>query len=71
MLFRSALRFVKEQTAEICLAAVKQNSWTLQFVEDQTEEICLEAVRQDNNVINFVNLKKFPNIIILLKLKCA
>jgi len=30
-----ALRYVKEQTEAICLAAVKQNKDTLQFVENQ------------------------------------
>lgn len=28
------LRYIKVQTPEICLAAVKQNSWALQYVKD-------------------------------------
>ena len=50
----SLLMEVKEQTPEICMAAVKQDGWALQHVKDQTSQICLEAVKKDRNakVIN-------------------
>ena len=32
-----ALRFVKEQTEALCLAAVQQDGTALQFVKEQTE----------------------------------
>ncbi|MBD3195404.1 MAG: DUF4116 domain-containing protein, partial [Candidatus Lokiarchaeota archaeon] len=48
------LKYVKEQTPEICLEAVKQNGYALQYVKDQTEEICLEAVKQDGFVLRYV-----------------
>ena len=31
-----AVEFVKEQTPEICMAAVKQDGWALQHVKEQT-----------------------------------
>ena len=49
-----ALRYVKEQTPEICLEAVKKNGYALQFVKDQTEEICLEAVKQNGYALQYV-----------------
>ena len=44
-----ALQYVKEQTHEICLEAVKQYGFALQYVdtETQTLEICSEAVKQN------------------------
>ena len=35
---------LKEQTPEICMAAVQQNWWALQHVKKQTPEICMAAV---------------------------
>jgi len=49
-----ALRYVKDQTEEICIEAVKQYGNALQFVKDQTEEICLEAVKQYGNALQYV-----------------
>ena len=48
-----ALQFVKEQTVEMCLAAV-QYGWALRFVKEQTPEICLAAVKQSGNAFQFV-----------------
>ena len=36
-----ALEYVKEQTPEICLEAVKQNGCALQYVKEQTSELIL------------------------------
>jgi len=49
-----ALRYVIDQTDEICLAAVKQNGHALQYVKDQTEAICLVAVRENGYALRFV-----------------
>ena len=49
-----ALRYVAEQTEEICLEAVKQNGDALRYVAEQTEEICLEAVKQDGYALQYV-----------------
>ena len=40
------LKKVKNQTPEICLAAVKKNGLSLRYVNNQTEEMCLAAVEQ-------------------------
>ena len=44
-----ALRYVKEQTEEICLEAVRRNGDALEFVQEQTESICLEAIKPDGH----------------------
>ncbi len=51
------LRFVKEQTPEICLEAVKQNGMALRYVKEQTPEICLEAVKQNGYALECVKDK--------------
>ena len=53
-----ALKHIKEQTPEVCLAAVKQNGWTLQCVQEQTPEICIAAVKQIGYVLKFVEDRK-------------
>jgi hypothetical protein len=49
-----ALKYVKDQTEEICLEAVKQNGYALQYVKEQTEAICLEAVKEDGDAFQYV-----------------
>lgn len=49
----SIIRFVKEQTPELCLVAVK-NSEAFQFVKEQTPELCLFAVKQDGFSLRYV-----------------
>ena len=48
MVMRNGLNlgFVKKQTEEICLVAVKRNPFSLRYVMNQTEKICLEADRK-------------------------
>ena len=53
------LRYVIEQTPEICLEAVKRNGYALEYVNEQTPEICLEAVRQNVDALQFVNENMF------------
>jgi len=50
-----ALRYVVEQTPEICLEAVRQNGYALQYVAKQTPEICLEAVKQKGEALQYVS----------------
>jgi hypothetical protein len=51
------LKFVKEQTEEICLEAVKQNGSSLQYVKEHliNEEMYLEVVEQAERALKFVN----------------
>jgi len=53
-----SLKYIKNQTPEICLTAVKENGWALEFVKEQTPEICIEAVKKDKAAVMYVN-KKF------------
>ena len=46
--------YVKDQTPEICLEAVKQNASALQCVENQTDEICIAAINNNIYAIKFV-----------------
>ena len=48
------LAIIKNQTSEICLAAVKQDGTALQYVKEQTPEICLEAVKQNGFALKYV-----------------
>ena len=50
-----ALRYVNEQTEDICLKAVERNGYALQYVNEQTEDICLKAVEQDGDALRYVN----------------
>jgi len=49
-----ALQYVKEQTPEICIEAVKQIGLALQLVKEQTPEICIEAVKQTGLALKYV-----------------
>ena len=48
------LQFVKNQTPEICLTAVKQNGEALKYVKNQTSEISLEVVKQNGMALRSV-----------------
>ena len=50
------LQYVKEQTQELCLEAVKQNGCALNYVKEQTDDICLEAVKQNGYALQFVKI---------------
>jgi len=57
----NALRYVNNQTLEICLEAVKQDGDALRYVNNQTLEICLEAVKQNGYALQYVNKNIFIN----------
>lgn len=48
------LQYVKEQTTELCLEAVKKNGYALEYVKDQTPEVCLEAALENSKALQFV-----------------
>ena len=48
------LKFIENQTPEICLVAVKQNGCILEYVKEQTSGICLEAVKQNGYALEYV-----------------
>ena len=50
----NVLKYIKEQTEEMCIEAVKQNWYALKYVKEQTESICIEAVKQDWHALQYV-----------------
>jgi hypothetical protein len=50
-----ALRYVQNQTHEICMAAVQQDGSLLQWVENQSLEICMAAVQQYGLALQYVH----------------
>ena len=48
------LEYIKNQTKEICLAAVMVNAWALQFVKEQTSEICMAAMKRNGYALKYV-----------------
>lgn len=50
-----AFRYIKTQTLELCLEAVKKNSDILQYIKKQTPEICLEAVKHSGLALKYVD----------------
>ena len=59
-----ALRYINNQTEEICLEAVKEDWDALKYVDNQTEEICLEAVKQNWYALQYVDKSIFKKEII-------
>ena len=49
-----SLRYVENQTEELCLTAVAQAGYSLEYVRNQSEAICLEAVKQNYRALEFV-----------------
>ncbi|WP_176072548.1 DUF4116 domain-containing protein, partial [Clostridioides difficile] len=46
--------YIKKQSPEICIEAVKENGYALKYVEKQTSKICLEAVRKNGLALKYV-----------------
>jgi hypothetical protein len=54
---------VKEQTHDICLAAVQRDGWALVYAREQTPEICIAAVQQTGLALKHVK-EQTPEICI-------
>lgn len=52
--YEEALKYIEDQTPEICLAAVRRHGCALQYVKRQTPEICMEAVKRDGYALKYV-----------------
>lgn len=57
-----ALQWVKEQTPEVCMAAVKKNGEVLKYVIEQTYEVCSAAVTQNRGALQYVEDKYIGQI---------
>jgi len=49
-----ALRYIQNQTVELCRLSVEQNGLALLFVKEQTDEICELAVKQNGRALLLV-----------------
>jgi len=49
-----ALKYVKEQTHDICKLAIRQNHNALRYVKDQTRDLCMLTVRMNSFSIRHV-----------------
>jgi hypothetical protein len=47
------VRFVKEQTTELCLVAVSDSGYALYYVKEQTPEICMAAVSNNGYALEY------------------
>lgn len=67
----AAFAFVKNETPEFALAAVKQNGLALEYIkqENHTDEICLAAVKQNGLALEFVEELKQTHEIALAAVK--
>lgn len=52
------LKYIKDQTEEMCLESIKQNPFTIYYVNEQLDEICREALRQNKNTIEYIKDKE-------------
>jgi hypothetical protein len=48
------LRFITDQTPDICEVAVQNNPMALQYVREQTPELCLNAIRDNGLALEHV-----------------
>jgi hypothetical protein len=46
-----ALKYIQQQTPELCMTAVQQNGLAVHYVKEITDDIYLEAVKQNGNAI--------------------
>lgn len=49
-----AMKYVKEQTPEICKFALRQNIEAMKYIKDQTEDLCRYAIDIDPETIRFM-----------------
>ena len=52
-----ALKYINDQTPELCLAAVKQNGESLYYVKEQTPTICWAAAKQTKKAYKYASPK--------------
>ena len=49
-----AIKFIDNQTHNLCIVAVQNNGDALQFVKTQTDEICIAAVKKSFSALQYV-----------------
>lgn len=58
----NALKYIKNQTYDICKEAIKQNGLALQYIKKQTKKLCVAAIKQNGLALQYVK----PDIYIYL-----
>ena len=58
-----AIRFIQDQTPELCIIAVRDSS-CLKYIKQQTPEICLEAIKHNSWQLEYV-LEQTPKLCII------
>ncbi len=48
------IKYVKNQTPELCLEAVKNNGLAIEYIKNQTPDLCLEAVKRHGYAIQYI-----------------
>ncbi len=49
-----ALKYIKNQTKEICLHAIRVNISAFEYIKNKTEDICLEALRINGLLLKYI-----------------
>ncbi len=52
---KRTLKYIKNQTEELCLEAVKNDGMSLEFIKNKTTKIYLEAVKNNGLALQFIN----------------
>lgn len=52
------LKYIKNQTEELCRTALYKEPWNLKYVINQTDKLCLFAVKQNGKSIEYVKTKQ-------------
>lgn len=50
----NALKYVRNQTTELCILAVREGAGALRFVQHQTPQICEAAVETDDYYLRYI-----------------
>lgn len=57
------LEGVKNQTPEVCLAAINKSGYALQYVKKQTPEMCLMAIRQNRRAVQYISFDLLEKVL--------
>jgi len=49
-----ALKFVRNPTSEICIAAVKNCGLAMEYFKEPTSDICLASIQQNMNILEYI-----------------
>ena len=47
---------MKNQTPELCMAAVQERGRALYYVEHQTPDVCIAAIRENSDSMKYIDI---------------